>query len=176
MNTLILTGTCGSGKTTISKLFAAELKWKRISEDDIWKKFFGKNRGIFGSDEHRKKREKVHEFVFSKILSAHKERQHIVIDATIHESPPEAYYEYVEFFKKSNIEWYICVLHPRLEAAIERDSQRKDWIAGAERVKSLRSKFSGRIFPKEYFIDNSDDTPEETMKRLIQLISNNYNK
>ena len=41
--TIILTGTCGSGKTTISKLLASKLDWIRISEDDIWKQCFGKD-------------------------------------------------------------------------------------------------------------------------------------
>ncbi len=31
--TIILTGTCGSGKTTISKLLASKLDWIRISEE-----------------------------------------------------------------------------------------------------------------------------------------------
>ena len=169
INAIILTGTCGSGKTTISKLLAEKAGWKRISEDEIWKECFGKNRGIFGSDEHRIKRRHVHKIVFTEILSISKEVQFIVIDATVHESPPEAYYEYSDFLEKYSINWHLVVLHPRLEIAIKRDSQRIDWIAGSERVKSLRLKFTGLVFPKESFIDNSDDTPAQTTKRIIQL-------
>jgi tRNA uridine 5-carbamoylmethylation protein Kti12 len=166
---LVLTGTCGSGKTTISKLLASEASWKRISEDDIWKKCFGKNRGTFGSDEHRNKRRQVHQIVFTEILSGSNENPFIVIDATVHESPPEAYYEYKEFFENHNIKWQLCVLHPRLEIAIKRDSERPEWVAGPERVKKLRAKFNRAVFPQECFVDNSDDTPQQTMKRIIQL-------
>ncbi len=166
---LILTGTLASGKTTISKLLATEAGWKRISEDEIWKKLFGKNRGVFGSEEHRRKRQVVHKIVFKDILSISSENQYIVIDATVHESPPEAYYEYKEFFETNNIEWCLCILHPRLEIAIKRDSQRIDWVAGSERVEKLRAKFNGMVFPQECFVDNSDDTPEQTMKRIVEI-------
>ena len=98
LSVLILTGTCGSGKTTISKLLASEANWKRICEDDLWKQYHGKNRGIFGTDEHRLKRQQIHNVVFTEILSLRNENLYIVIDATVHESPPEAYYEYSEFF------------------------------------------------------------------------------
>ena len=171
IDAVILTGTCGSGKTTIAKLLADEAGWKRISEDEIWKKYFGKHRGIFGSDEHRIKRQKVHDIVFKEILLFGEEDKNkiIVIDATVHESPPEAFYEYRAFFEKHSIKWHLCVLHPRLEIAIKRDSERIDWVAGSERVERLRKKFNGMVFPKESFIDNSDDTPVQTMKRIIQI-------
>lgn len=42
---LLLSGTCGSGKTTISKLMAEHQDWERICEDDIWLELFGKDRG-----------------------------------------------------------------------------------------------------------------------------------
>jgi dephospho-CoA kinase len=173
--TLILTGTCGSGKTTISKLLATQAGRKRICEDDLWKQFFGKNRGVFGSDEHRLKRQQVHNIIFTEILSLRNENLYIVIDATVHESPPEAYYEYSEFFEKHNIEWSLCVLHPKLEIAIKRDSQRTEWVAGPERVEKLWGKFTGEVFPKECFIDNSDETPDQTMERIIHIMQKNIN-
>ena len=172
MHILILTGTLASGKTTISKLLATEAGWKRISEDEIWKHRFGKNRGAFGSVEHRRKRQQVHKIIFKDIMPVYAENQYIVIDATVHESPPEAFYEYKAFFEKHSIKWHLCVLHPRLEVAIKRDSQRIDWVAGSERVKTLRAKFNGMVFSKECFVDNSEDTPDQTMKRIIQICTN----
>jgi hypothetical protein len=167
--TLILTGTLASGKTTISKLLSTKAGWERISEDEIWEKLFGKNRGAFGSEEYRRKRRVVHKIIFTDILSISSENQYIVIDATVHESPPEAYYEYKEFFEMHSIKWHLCILHPRLEIAIKRDSKRIDWVAGSERVEKLRAKFNGMVFPKDFFIDNSDDTPDQTMQRIIQI-------
>ncbi len=170
MNTvLILTGTCGSGKTTISTLLANSLGWKRISEDDIWQMLFGKNRGPFGSVEHRNKRGQVHGKVFAETLRTLESNQRVVIDATVHESPPEAYKEYQAFFEDHNIQWKLLVLQPRLEVAISRDSTRNDWIAGPERIRQLRIKFTGKVFGPGCFLDNSDETPNETLNRIITL-------
>ena len=171
--TIILTGTCGSGKTTISKLLASKLDWIRISEDDIWKQCFGKDRGIFGSDEHRKKRQFVHNIVFNEILVFTKEGKFIVIDGTVHESPPEAYDDYCQFFQIHRISWQLFILHPTLNIAIQRDSQRVDWVAGLKRVEQLYLKFNGLIFPKECFIDNSYETPIQTFDRIVQIFKSN---
>src|SRR5262249_20188676 len=47
---LLVTGTCGSGKSTVASLLAG-CGWASISEDEIWPRLFGKNRGAFGSPE-----------------------------------------------------------------------------------------------------------------------------
>ena len=78
----------------------------------------------------------------------------------------------VNSFKEHDIKWYLCVLHPRLEVAIKRDSQRTEWIAGPERVEKLWIKFTGKVFSTECFIDNSDDTSEQTMKRILKRFFN----
>ncbi len=166
---VILTGTCGSGKTTVSTLLAETYGWRRISEDDIWKLQCGKNRGTFGSEEHRLKRMRVHDVVFADVLAAYRGDQRVVIDATVHEAPPAAYLEYKAFFEAHAIPWCVRVLHPRLEVAIARDSQRAGWVAGPERVRQLRAKFSGKVFSAECFIDNSDDIPEQTMLSVLAI-------
>ena len=61
---LLITGPAGSGKTTISRILAELFGWSRVAEDDVWPALFGKNRGVIGSDEHRRKRALVHEQVF----------------------------------------------------------------------------------------------------------------
>lgn len=164
---IVLTGTCGSGKTTVSKLLAARPGWIRISEDEVWKSHFGKNRGIAGSEEHRRKRGQVHDEVFAGIIAARKKNESVVIDATVHESPPEAYGEYRSYFETNGMRWILRVLHPRLEVAVARDSLRTDWVAGKERVGRLYAKFTHKIFGPECFIDNSDESPEQTMLRLL---------
>ena len=108
---IILTGTCGSGKSTVASLIAHS-GWLHISEDDLWKEKFGRHRGPFGSDEHREKRQQVHEEVFRIITMGLSNRQSIVIDATVHESPPEAFQEYQSWFEAHGIAWSIRVLHP----------------------------------------------------------------
>jgi predicted kinase len=164
---LLLTGTCGSGKTTIATLLAEQGGWIQISEDDIWHNRFGKNRGQFLSDEHRSKRRQVHDIVLEQLLQSHHSGRDVVIDATVHESPPESYNEYQELFEVHGIEWSIRVLHPRLEVAVARDASRACWSVGEKGVKELREKFNKGVLAAEWYIDNSDETAEETLRRLL---------
>ena len=164
---LIVTGTCGSGKTTVAELLALRAGWERVSEDDIWHERFGRDRGAFGTSEHRRKRRRVHEAVFAAVRGAVARGKPVVIDATVHESPPESFLEYSAFFRRNRIAWRLCVLHPRLEVAIARDSARSSWNLGPERVASLHAKFTGAVFPRHAFLDTSSDTPEETLRRVI---------
>jgi predicted kinase len=168
---LLLTGTCGSGKTTLARLLA-RVGWESISEDDLWHGLFGKERGAFGSDDHRRKRRVVHEAVFVAIENALARGQRVVIDATVHESPPEGYEEYRTWFAMRRIPWRLTVLQPALEVAVARDAGRPGWRAGRERVTSLRAKFTGEVFARTDFLDTSDDTPEATMRRILQTSDN----
>ena len=164
---LLLTGTCGSGKTTIAALLAEHATWIHINEDLIWHNCFGKNRGQFLSDEHRVKRRQVHEIVLGQLLQGLHLGLDVVIDATVHESPPEAYEEYQSLCEAHAIEWSIRVLHPRLEVAVARDASRTCWSVGEKGVKELREEFNKGVLGAECYVDNSDETAEETVMRLL---------
>jgi predicted kinase len=164
---LLLTGTCGSGKSTVAALLAAR-GWTRVSEDEIWPRLFGRARGPFGSAEHRAKRGRVHEVVFARVRSALAAGARIVVDATVHEAPPEAYDEYREFLDGLGCSWQLRVLHPSLEVAIARDAGRAGGSLGAERVTRLHSKFTGMVFAGAWFLDTSQQTPEETVAALLR--------
>jgi len=166
---LLVTGTCGSGKTTVTTLLAEQQGWVRVSEDDIWPRLFGRNRGALGSDEHRRKRQEVHALVFGECLAALTAGRDVVLDATVHEAPPEAYGEYRELFESQGIPWALAVLHPRLEVAVARDAARPRGRLGAEQVKSLWVKFTGAVFPAPCFLDTSEETPDQTVRRLVRL-------
>src|SRR5262249_26974481 len=100
---LILTGTCGSGKSTVAELIARGPGWCRVSEDEIWPRHFGKNRGAFGTPEHRAKRSLVHQEVLARVRAALQMGQQVVLDATVHEAPPEALAEYRSLFGGAGI-------------------------------------------------------------------------
>jgi predicted kinase len=164
---LLLTGTCGSGKSTIAGLLEAR-GWTRISEDEIWPRHFGKDRGTFGSPEHRRKRQIVHEIVFGGIRTALDDGCNVVVDATVHESPPEAFEEYRAFFLGECIAWRVRVLHPSVEVAVVRDRTRAQGSLGAARVAALHAKFTGLVFPPDAFVDTSVHTPAETLSALLR--------
>lgn len=164
---LVLTGTCGSGKSTVASLLSARGAWCRVSEDDIWPRHFGRERGAFGTAEHQRKRGVVHREVLEGVLGARREGLHVVVDATIHEAPPEALEEYRAMFAEARIVWELCVLHPRLEVAIRRDAGRARGTMGAARVSELHAKFTGFVIPQACFLDTSEESPEVTVARLL---------
>ena len=59
------------------------------------------------------------------------------------------------------------MLHPRLEIAQDRDARRARGSLGPERVASLYAKFGGTVFDPGCFLDTSEDTPEQTVRRLL---------
>ncbi len=164
---LLLTGTCGSGKSTIAEILGARPGWAHVSEDTIWASCIGRDRGAFGSPEHRAKRRLVHAIAFAAIRAAIACRGRVVLDATVHESPPESYEEYRAFFRREEIPWALRVLHPDLDVAVARDAARDGWRAGRERVANLREKFTAHAFPPAWYLDTSRDTPQDTVRRLV---------
>jgi predicted kinase len=164
---LLLTGTCGSGKSTVAALIAQRPGWTRTSEDEIWLRRFGRDRGAFGTDNHRRKRAVVHQDVLAVAVAAIRQHQRVVVDATIHEAPPEALEEYRELLRDADLTWRLRVLHPRVEVAIARDARRVTGSLGAARVAALHAKFTGRAFPADWFVDTSGDSPAETVARVL---------
>jgi predicted kinase len=163
---MVLTGTCGSGKSTVAGLLALRAGWRRISEDEIWPRRFGKDRGVFGTPEHRAKRAVVQQEVVERVLAALRASENAVVDATIHEAPPEALEEYRAMFAEAGIQWRLWVLHPRVEVAVARDSGRGRGSLGAAMVTSLFDKFTGGVIPPAYFLDTSAESPEATVERV----------
>lgn len=110
--------------------------------------------------------------VLGKILEHREHGKNVVVDLTVHEAPPDAFLEYKELFETNRIPFEIRILHPRLEVAIGRDSERKCWNVGPERVKQLRQKYTKGIFGVGNFIDNSDESPEDTLEKHFRDLLN----
>ena len=164
---LLLTGTCGSGKSTIASLLGARQGWAHISEDEVWRQRFELERGAFGTAEHDGKRTQVQRIVFGKIIEELLVGNRVAIDVTLHESPPDGYQAYQTFLDENSVTWALRVLHPRLEVAVARDSLRSQRPIGQARIASLRAKFTGRVFEPEWYLDTSEETPSETLTRLV---------
>jgi shikimate kinase len=163
---LILSGTCGSGKSTIAQLLASEHGWVRISEDDVWRSRFHRNRGAIGSAEHSRKRREIRTEVVRQVRSA-AQVANAVVDAIVHEAGTDSIHEYEELFLAANLDWELRVLHPRLEVAIQRDAARPGWKAGAAGVEELWCRFSGEILAPDAFVDTSDDEPRQSAQKVL---------
>jgi hypothetical protein len=155
----------------VSAIIAARPEWRGISEDEIWSRNFGRNRSVFGTAEHRLKREVVHREVLSFVRAAQRDGFSVVVDATIHESPPEALAEYRAMLIADGIDWHLRVLHPRLEVAIARDADRRSGSLGRASVSALHSKFNGHYIAAECFLDTSAESPETTAARVLSSLS-----
>jgi predicted kinase len=169
---VVLTGTCGSGKSTVAGLLALRAGWRRISEDEIWPRRVGKDRGVFGTPEHRVKRAVVHQEVLERVQAALRAGDNVVVDATIHEAPPEALEEYRALFVEAGIRWHLFVLHPRLEVAVARDAGRGRGSLGTARVASLFDKFTGRAIAPGCFLDTSAESADATVDRVLVALAN----
>lgn len=137
----------------------------------MWPRRFGKDRGAFGTAEHRRKRGVVHREVLERVGAARRQGFNVVIEATIHEAPPEALEEFLSVFASAAIGWTLGVLHPPVEVAIARDVGRQGGSLGATRVAGLHSKFNGRVIPAECFLDTSAESPEATMERVLRSLA-----
>ncbi len=168
---LLLTGTCGSGKSTVAQCLAERHGWVRVSEDEVWRAHFHRRRGEPGSAEHRRRRGIVRSEVLSRVRAVVGAGRDVVVDATVHEATPDSLGDYAQLFERAGLGWSIRVLHPRLDVAVARDAQRADWRAGAAGVAGLWRKFTGRRFGAEVFLDTSDDTPEESAARVLASLS-----
>lgn len=168
---LILTGTCGSGKSTVAQLLAEKHGWTRVSEDDHWQARYHKNRGPLGSEEHRQKRLEIRREVVSRVYSAVSEGRSVVVDAICHEGIPDAWSDYRDLLGCVGVESVVRVLHPRLEVAVQRDATRPGWSAGAAGVEELWSKFTGDLFGPEALLDTSDDLPDESVQRVLESLA-----
>lgn len=152
---LIITGPCGSGKTTITNLIVQNNNFIRISGDDIKNELFPEIEYI---TDYPDLLEKVHNEVLHRTKKHFKKGESVVIDYILGQNRIA---KYKKAFKES---LKIRVLLSKKKVNIKRDKLRKCWTCGEEGVIALHDSFSelkSYIGSKNY-IDNSEETPQET--------------
>lgn len=165
---LIVTGPCGSGKTTITDLIVQNQNFTRICGDDIKDELFP---GVVKIDEFPKDLEKVYQEIFCRAKKHFSNGENVVIDYVI--LGKHRIDDYQRTFSKNLI---IRVLLSSKEVIIKRDLLRECWTSGEKCVNTLYDSFNKL---KDYigidnYIDSSEDTPEETyMKYFHNLIEVN---
>ncbi|MBH1940897.1 AAA family ATPase [Mobilitalea sibirica] len=158
---LIVTGPCGSGKTTITDIIASTGKFIRISGDEIKDEHFPEIERI---TDYPEALEKVYIEMFQKTKENFELGKNVVIDYII--LGQKRIDEYKKAFQNNLV---IKVLFSSKEVIIERDKTRECWTAGEDCVNDLYDAFyklQGYIGIDNY-IDSSEETPEETYSKYF---------
>lgn len=161
---LIVTGPCGSGKTTVSRLIAERRGLRHISGDDIKKELFPDIERI---TDYPEKLEKVKEEIFFRSNEHYSRGESVVIDYVI--LGRKQIDEYRNQFANN---LHIKILLPKREVILERDKLRDCWTAGEKCATELYDKFEilKEYISPEHYVDNSDETPEETYHKHFSQI------
>ena len=162
---IVIAGPTGVGKTTLSKMLSNYYNCAYISEDEITKEIFP---DVYKNIEDHPDMVKIAE---SQLLKRTKENfdsgECIVIDRI------NLGKEFIEEIKKAFHKHLILkVIWPPMETTIERDKRREGWTSGEIAIKQYYNKYE-RLKPiigERNYIDNSHQTPEETLERFIAII------
>ena len=166
---LILSGACGSGKTSLSKILQKKLKYHRIEGDKTRKKVAKGKYNIKGKS---KEWYSVHNALIKEIQKSLEKHKMIVIDYFIGEESLKEIYE--PFFIKNNLKFDIKILHPEdKEVLVERDKTRKTHNEGEEQIKKAWDLFekSKIFFGVKNYIDNTQESELEIFEKYFQTTS-----
>ena len=165
---IVIAGPTGVGKTTLSKMLSKYLNCIYISEDEITKEVFP---DVYKNIEDYPDKVKIAE---NQLLKRAKEifdsGECVVIDLI------NLGNELIEEMKKTFPGHLILkVLWPPIETTIDRDKRRGGWTSGEIAIKRFYKKYEELkpIIGEKNYIDNSHQSPEETLERFIARIEQN---
>lgn len=162
---IVIAGPTGVGKTTLSKMLSKHYNCAYISEDEVTKEVFP---DIYKNiEDYPDKVKKAESQLLKRAKEIFASGECVVIDQINLEK------EFIEEIKKAfHKHLMLRVLWPPMEITIERDKRREGWTSGENTIKRFYKKYEGlkSIIGEENYIDNSHQTPEETLERFIASI------
>ena len=162
---LILTGPCGVGKITVTNRIAQNNNFIHIFGDNVQNEFFP---GIENIASYPGALEGIYGEILQKAKKLFEDGENVVIDYIIIDE--KTIEEYKKVFSENLL---IRVLLSKKEVIVERDGARIDWRAGEKFISELHDMFiSARDYiGVENYIDNSEETPEETYLKHFAKIN-----
>lgn len=161
---LIVTGPCGAGKTTVCKLIADQEDATCIAGDAIKEELFPE---IACITDYPDKLEEVKNALFQRTKTCFDRGKNVVVDYIV--LGQEQYDKYRSAFMDRLT---VRILLPDRIRNLERDASRGCWTAGEECVLGLYDQFQEfkHVFDPECFVDNTDETPEETYRKHFKTL------
>ena len=162
---IIVAGPCGVGKTTIADLLSKAPNIKLITGDQLKQSLFPE---IVDITEHPEKLKIIKALIFKQSKKYFYAGKSVVIDYVV--LGKNYIQQYQNEFKENLL---FKVIFPPKHIIYQRDRERKCWTSGKKCIDELYDKYIDLIdlIGKENYINNENQTPEETIKTIKCLTS-----
>jgi adenylate kinase family enzyme len=154
---VLISGPCASGKSTLGKILASNYGYIHIDGDTVWHKVKQTNKKIHWNE--------IHDEIM--LQSIEFSQSNIVITHLI---PPDVFPEYEAFYNERSISFEIMILMPPKDIIMKRNQTRTCWKhpTPEDFIDSFYFVFTdAQNKYGQYFVSNSESTPEETIKRWL---------
>jgi len=157
---IFLSGSINSGKSTIAKILIKRIPDCVNLEVDKICEFV----------DHIEKKE-IEDIIFENVISLIKDYTKHGLNVIVSYPLSNGRFDYLESqLKESDLNIYLFTLNPRLEIAMSERGERRAKTIDSERVK-FHYQIGINKLNKGVNIDNSDQTPEETVDEILSHIS-----
>ncbi len=167
---IVIAGPPGVGKTTISKMLSGFCNCAYLSEDEVAKEVFPER--YVNIEDYPDMLKIAESALLQKAKEFFDSGESVVIDLI------NLGNEFIEETKKAfQKHLMIKVLWSPVETIIERDKKRESWTSGESVIKRFCKKYEELkpIIHEKHYIDNSCQTPTETLEEFIAAIESYKN-